>query len=429
MLLASGVLLALRDVPMSQVQVDYVDGHLTTMGVITFLVMLALIALAWAYLLGGIAHTRAAVRVPGLVLLTLAIGWRLRDASFTPAGTAAVVAAFAVVWLTVLAGGGMYRRRRRDASGTSSLWFALVPLLLVEMALIYATVWWGLADRYRFPFVVTDQLSTFAEFLVPVLVLAGVDLAELADLVAGGVAATITRLRSGYLIIAASAVVAAAAGASVVHGGLDVGAQAIPAAVLATLVCAVIWLRRRVPIPHGHVPLVATALVAIAIAFFVTAPVVAASLFPPSLPAGSAQGPGVPTSVTFGNNTTVPLVPYRHDAAPRFGISYPEIWQVATDLDEGPGKRTVIEFNGNNVQDNASYLVASVPVAGHPDESAAFASLFDTHVCLGGCTPTRSRARVESNATVSDLSVAFAAGGIGVGRVRSSTRGGRYWWQ
>ena len=30
-LLASGVLLAVRDVPMSQVSIDYVDGHLTTM--------------------------------------------------------------------------------------------------------------------------------------------------------------------------------------------------------------------------------------------------------------------------------------------------------------------------------------------------------------------------------------------------------------
>src|SRR5581483_2191143 len=65
----------------------------------------------------------------------------------------------------------------------------------------------------------------------------------------------------------------------------------------------------------------------------------------------------------------------------------------------------------------------------NPDEAAAFAALFDDRVCPGGCTPTRSNPRPDNGATVSDLTIRFAAGGTGAGLVRAFTQDSRDWWQ
>jgi hypothetical protein len=428
MLLASGLLVALRDVTMPQVGVDYVDGRLTTMGLATFITSLAFVSLAWAYLLAGIAHIRAVLRVPGLVLFTLAMGWQLRE-GLTAAGTAAVAGAFALVWATVLA--GLLVRRWRPREGRGQLAPVLVPLLFAEVALIYAATWLGQSIRDQFAFTVASDLSTFAQFLVPVLVLAGADLAELADLLSAGVASTVARIRPRHAVTAATVAVAAAVIVVVRMAGTDLLAQAAPATALAAVVVCTLLIRRRQwhVSRRSHVPMLATAVAAVAVGFFLVVPVLTFSLFPPMVAATAPSANGLPTSVVVDKDLTLPLAQYRRDAVPRFGLSYPEIWQVVTDLDEGPQGRTVIEFNGQNVKDAAFYLVAAVALAGHPDEDATFQSLFDTHVCTGGCTATVSNSRTVGQDTVSDLHLTFTSGGTGTGIVRLSTHDGFRWWR
>ncbi|MHB8719147.1 MAG: hypothetical protein ACYDAC_09705 [Candidatus Dormibacteria bacterium] len=430
LLLASGLLIVLRDLTMPQVSVDYATGQLSTMGVVTFGVSLGLLALAWAYLLAGVAHTAAPIRGLGLVLFTLAMGWRFAGLGLSAAGFAAAGAALALIWISAWATLVVPRLRARMARRPFAV--LLVPVLFIEVLLVYGAVWWGLADAYQFPFAVTDQLSTVSQFLVPMLVLAGVDLAELADVVVGALtAAAAPRLRP-LLAALASVAVAVAVLVSVAVNGTDVVGEAVAGVALSGLVLALLWFRlrrRRAATSHAHVPLRSTALLAAAVAFFVVAPTVMASILPPPPVAPTTSAGGLPTSVVFGDNTTLQLVAYRHPSAPRFGISYPEIWQAQTDLDEGPQGRTVVEFNGTNVKDSAFYLVAAVPMAGHPDEEAAFRSLFGSEVCPGGCTPARTATREQGGATLSDLSVTFATGGTASGRVRSTTQDGFRWWQ
>lgn len=351
------------------------DNQLVSTTVPVLVVSLVVLALAWGYLLAGLAHAHPAVQLAGLAVFTWLTfsGWdNLAIGNGSLAVTAVLVA---VIWLVGGATHALHRRARRRHPGGAGSPVAVGVSCVVTAALVgglYLNSY--LAARAEgAPLIFTGQLSvemaSLAVLLVPLLLMAGADFAELADLFGSRVGAfTGRRLGVRILFGVATAAVLAVVADQLVHFrnhldviGVDVGIGVLAFAAIAGLLrLARVGARPRLHhVPQGSVVLVAVVSYGLAYALILAAQSATASTSPPP-------------AIGYG--------PYTVSGPPAFHLEKPASWETA-DMTQ-PGGLASVRLDGLGQGDPAIVTIAAYsPAALQPDDAV-------TDTLLGFTSPT-----------------------------------------
>lgn len=225
-LLAAGAIIALHGAPGPQINLGLQSGHAVHMVEMYFWVSVAFTCISVSFLMSGALMMRWPVRLLALVIFT----------AFTvlPSGMPAydwVRATMLVVlwlWAAVITLGrraddqpqptplSPLARFKAWAGGAQmpvlTLFVVLIVQVVIYIAILSATGWTRISSNEIFQLTVQIQLQFLSLALVPFLVLAGTDFAELGELIGSGVAraTSIKRMSaSGWITLGLTALVAA----------------------------------------------------------------------------------------------------------------------------------------------------------------------------------------------------------------------------
>lgn len=379
-IIAAAVIVVLGAVPsigghFASVSLYTVDNQLVSTSMPVFIATLVFVAAAWGYLLSGVAHGHPVVQVTGLALFTWLTfsGW---DQLTIDVGTLWVaIALVAAIWL--VAGGAMLLHRRArlrhgSTDGSALATAATVVLLALLVGGLYLNSY-AASRSLNAPLLFTGQLSlelsALSVLLIPLLLMAGVDFAELADLV-GRRAGAFTARRFGARALAGltAAVVLAVLAYQLAryHDALrtiavDVGVGVVAFAVIAAL----LWAGRTAHRPAlHHVPTGAVALVAV-VSYGLTYTLILI----PAENASAAAAKSLP-AVNYG--------PYAYTGSPQFHLEKPSAWETATV--SSPGSPPAVSINGSSSGDAADLVVTAY----HSSDVTPEQALSGTLLSFGG---------------------------------------------
>ncbi len=408
---ATAVLVVLRDAPSSDTPVVASEAGLTSVPVVILWATVAVLALAWGYVLAASLHAHPAVGAFGvaaylaaLMPISAAVGWHGGPAWVRGAALAAILALAILSWA----------RRRREPFGATSLALGRSAAMVLLAATVSLTFAWDAhrfgIDRF-FTFGIAHHLLVLSFFLLPMLVLTGGEFSEWAELAGGGVGGLARRARSPVVLAALTGAVALAVLAHLVATYQQrLLAQVATAAVATGLVAwraRVAW--RSPSWPH-HVPEGTLALAAVA--------VVAVPLAVIALTVRSEGDSRTETDRTIGGR----MKPFVHDVDPTFRILAPENWEVRRVLDGGPGSdRTIVAFTGASTGNGAQVYVVSEPRPAGAPAGTALSQVVSRF--YGGMHPAVGAATEDDGWRV----VSFALDGDLVGVSWEKPVGGRAW--
>ena len=317
-----------------------VDNQLVSTSVPVLVATIVFLLAAWGYLLGGVSHGHPAVQVIGLALFTWLTfsGW---DNLTIGVGTLWItIVLVAAIWLVSGAAYLLHRRPRRadpDASSTlaTAITFVLLALLVGGIYLdAYLTLKSDNAPLLFFSGL-SLELSSLSVLLIPLLLMAGADLAELAELV-GGRVGQLTGRRAGALAVwgVTLAVVLSVIGYQLArfHSAMGTLAVDVGVGVGAFAVVAILLMFARAaarPALH-HVPQGAVALVAV-----ISYGLAYALILVPAQNASAAAAKTLP-AFSYG--------PFELSGPPQFHVEKPTSWETR-DL-SSPGKGTSVQIDG-----------------------------------------------------------------------------------
>ncbi|MFZ0214484.1 MAG: hypothetical protein WAM30_00920 [Candidatus Dormiibacterota bacterium] len=325
--IAAGILLATRDLDWPQVGAGSNGSALTTVPLPIAVVSAVAMVVGWSFVLAGALHAHLVLRILGVAVYTLnglLGGLSGLFGGFAPAGVVTLVIVLAVpvaatgLWFTDRANARQAPRLHHGVRlrPLTFLWALGVTALIYLLSAIS-----GLrsGDFARF---LGIELEALEFVFIPVLLLAGTDFAEWAEVVSGRISLGLRVLGRygppiGILAVAVGIFAFYTFVASGLHVGLDVGATLlalVPVAFAGGLVALIggaamrRGLSRRVP----FWALVAGAVV-VYLSFFGAG---VASVVSGSFNAGPATPP-----------QTAGLVTYQHRADPVYSVRYPVEWR------------------------------------------------------------------------------------------------------
>jgi hypothetical protein len=360
-ILAAAVLIVLGGVPsiggrLPSVSLYVLDNQLVSTSLPVLIATLVFLAIAWGYLLAGVAHAHPVIQVAGLTLFTVVTftGW---DSLRIDGGTlwvsvvivAAIWAVGAITWL-------MHRRAHRldpDGAGSqvaTALTFFASALLVGGL---YLNAYLTARDKgapLLFTFALSIQLASLGLLLIPLLIIAGADFADLAELVGNRVGA-FGRHRAGprFVFVLAAAVALAVFGYQVFyfrHSLGVIGADVAVGVVALAIGGLLLWLARvtirpKLPnVPHGAVVLVAV--ISFGVLFIL--------IFVPARDAAVAAARNKP-AVSYGS--------YAYPLVPQFHLDKPSAWQTTENT--APDGTVTVSLDGTAQGDPAILTVLAVP--------------------------------------------------------------------
>ena len=425
---AAALLVGLREparhLPATDVAI--VGGQLASLSTPVLVVCVAMVCVAWSYLLGGALHGHWAVRLLGLLVFTWAI---TRDRDVYRLGGAhlgVAIALLAAIWAVGAATWAHDRQVARHTPGrthSAGLVLTTVGVLALLIAGLHIDAWLSARGQASLLFTgaFTAQLGSLTVFLTPLLLVAGVDFADWAQLSAGRATRLAGAPGSGRLVGAALAVAAATLAwfgwdfrGSEPDLLQDLGWGALALGLAAGLLAL---LRARMADWRPSVPYAAVAGVGIA-GFAITY----LALFIPARDAAEAaghrQGGGIETTLTA----------YRHEAEPAFSMLHPAAWSASPT--PGPGR--VLELTGFSIGDPAVADVYSWPVSVLPDPADAARGILlgeQTRGAFQGQAPRLDPAAAQGDERVFDVRGTVATPGRAIfqGRLYGFIRDGRTW--
>lgn len=341
-IVAAAVLVGLRESGLPATPLGSEEGFLSAMPTPTFWLTVVLLALAWAYVLGGLLHAHRVVRLVGLGAFTFA-AYELWSIPL-PHETWRMAPSYVLLAATWTVGLAALYEPAEERGDVRRLRLAVLPLLFALVLALYLAFWWRLrplGDPRFYTLALYHQLEVCSFALIPVLLVAGVDFAEWGDAAASRATALARRLRWETTLPVGAALAAAGILAYRLSVGdrVSLGRGAGMAAVFALVVGGVALAVRRAP---GRVPYAA---------------IFAASLVLMGILLGISYSV---TGSTAAEVAAASRLTYRHPAAPRFQLEYPVAWQT-TELPQQNGVAVVVfKAPGNAAQLYAVHVPPAV---------------------------------------------------------------------
>ncbi len=327
-IVASAALLATRDAAWPLVSAGAVVGsELGTVPLPIALLSTITLVLAWSFILAGALHAHLALRIVGVAAYTV-----LGLVSAISAGSVVATSIITLVVLSVVAAAiGLYVTDRGNRHQAPQLhhrarlrlptfgWILLATSLIYGLAAVR-----GLQDGHLGGFI-DLQLAALQFVLIPVLLVAGTDFAEWAEVAGGRISSLVERLPR-----------AAVAGAVAVAGGVVLmwAYVVLPGGPAFSLTGTVLTL---VPVVILAVPVVVVGSLALRrptstrVPFWALA-AGAVVLYLGLLAAGIASGVG--SAQESSSQDLPPLVTAESTRAPRYSLLVPQAWTRIT-IDDG----------------------------------------------------------------------------------------------
>ena len=411
---AAAVIIILGAVPgigahLPSVSLYVVDNQLVSTSVPVLVATLVFLLAAWGYLLAGATHGHPVVQVAGLGIFTWLTfsGW---DELTIGVGTLWITVVIVVaIWIVSGVAYLLHRRaRRRTGGGSSGLATATtVVVLALLVGGIYLNAYLTLkADKAPLVFFggLSLELDSLSVLLIPLLLMAGADFAELGAVV-GQRVAVFTGRRAGSLMLWAAAVAVSLGVLTyelvVFHRGLGTLAVDVGLGVLAfAVVGGLLWLARVAARPAlHHVPQGAVALAAV-ISYGLTY----ALILVPAQDASAAAAKTLP-AFTFGS--------VAFTGSPPFHVEKPTSWETH-DI-AAPGKPVAVQLDGFASGDPAFVTVSAYqPASVTPDQAVTGTLLSFTgpHGLWAGETAYLDGARTQGVLRVDDVHSVPVFGGL-----------------
>lgn len=387
-MLAVAVLMVLQLLPQPMLAVSWQNRQTTQMPVVVFVTSVLFLAVAWTFVLSGAIHGHWLLRLPVLGIFTFVL------LSEPVPELVVLVRALMLVALWGWAAGivvARWWRRRKGATGgqvpqragplpLATMLFVALWLVIYDVALLWGADWGQGPGNMLFPACITVQLEQLALFLVPVLFLAGSDLAELGEAVSDRAVHALARLRSPMPLVALSvAVPLAIVGWLVAHDNrspgawVAVGLQALVITAVVALLLAVVARWARIgDWPRLHLPLAALALA--------TLLVIAGNI----ALIGYELAQAGPMGVLGSSDYAVYTSPSGPSSLP-FSIAYPKDWLPQPQSPDASGLTAVI-FDGVRSQHPGLLLVEAFPLAASSPEQMQQTTI--AHLCTKACSTT-----------------------------------------
>jgi len=373
-------------VHLPMIELYAVDGRLVEAPALVLILTVAMLIIAWTYLLSGALHAHWSLRIAGIAAFSLAM-WSQRSlvAGHGSAYIAALLLGALWLWglLTLVWDREQGRRgnhEKRHGSRVTWTTFAAVLGIVTGLFVVGFSSASRTGSNLEFTVNLSAQLTLLAVYLVPILLVAGVDFAEWGEILSVRVGRISTRLTSAKLAAAITLVLSVGITIHYVwpvrHDVRIIAETMLVGGVVGGLIVAAVWMsgiahRARVPAVPA-VPAVPVFFVALAAVIYYAVTFLYVYVPPPA-------------SATSVGSIDAILGPYSFAGVPSFSLEQPFAWDSVTRHEEGKvgSPFTEVVFSGEKSGDPAIVDVFALPTSISADTTNAASQILQLLAARG----------------------------------------------